>query len=108
MARQIVPQILVIVITFFQKIMDYFQHLRLQYILAVKVEKILLFADMSIKISRQAIFPEHVYHLVFVFVGQFSVQRKWIQILRNEQVDVRDKIFIIKILLVNPHVGNVR
>ena len=90
------------------KTSDYLQHARLSNISTVEINKIFLFADVSIKFWRNTLSPEHINHLVLCFICNFSAQRKRIQIFNKQHVDVQDKIFIIKVIFANSGVRNVR
>ena len=90
------------------KTSDYLQHARLSNISTVEINKIFLFADVSIKFWRNTLSPEHINHLVLCFICNFSAQKKSIQIFNKQHVDIEDKIFITKVIFANSSVRKFR
>ena len=106
--RQIISQFLVVVLVLLQEIGDDFQHLRLQDFFIIQVQEFFFLANMPVALRRRALFPEHVDHLMLVLIGQFSVQREWIQVFCHEHVNIKIKMLVEIIFLVDTYIGNVR
>ena len=102
--RQIIPQFLVVVLVLLQEISDDFQHLWLQDIFTVQVQEIFFLVNIPIEFWRHSLFPEQVDHLMLVLIGQFSVQREWIQNFRHEHVKIKNKIFVVIIFLFDTYI----
>ena len=65
--------------------------------ITVQLGRIIRFADESIKSFRNAFIPQHLKHILWVFIWEFSFCLEWIHVFCKQHKNIKNKISVVAI-----------